>query len=71
MTRPHICIRPTMVPVEPVLEYLRSGAECCPVCCKASEDDGPPPEPVVLFGWLRFPRLRRQKGLATGILGLW
>ena len=21
--------------------------------------------------WFRFPRLRRQKGLATGIIGLW
>ena len=70
MSRPHICIRPTMVPVEPVLEYFRSGSESCPVCCQPREDD-PPREPVVLFGWLRFPRLRRQKGLATGIIGLW
>ena len=23
------------------------------------------------FRWFRFPRLRKQKGLATGIIGLW
>jgi hypothetical protein len=25
----------------------------------------------LLFSWFRFPRLKRQKGLATGIIGLW
>jgi len=30
----------------------------------------PPAGPKITM-WFRFPRLRRQKGLATGIIGLW
>lgn len=69
MNRRHVCIRPTMIPVEPVLEYIRQGVESCPA--GANQDPAKAAEPVILFRWFRFPRLRRQKGLATGIIGLW
>lgn len=68
MSRTPFCIRPTMIPVEPAFERIEQGSVSCPV---GSSDPVPAVEPVILFRWLRFPRLRRQKGLATGILGLW
>jgi hypothetical protein len=68
VSRPHFCVWPMMIPVEPVQEYIVQGAETCPVCSDRADSLT---RPVVQFGWLRFPRLRRQKGLATGIIGLW
>ena len=64
----HLCVRPTIVPVEPTFELLQQGSESCPVCSSGSARNA---EPIVLFRWLRFPRLVKQKGLATGIIGLW
>ena len=65
----HYCVRPTMIPVEPVFDQILQGAETCPVCSAPREPAVM--EPITLFRWFRFPRLRRQKGLATGIIGLW
>jgi hypothetical protein len=62
------CVRPTMIPVEPAFERIEQGSARCPV---GSSEPAPAVESVVLFRWPRFPRLRRQKGLATGIIGLW
>ena len=67
MTRVHGCIRPTMIPIDPAFEQIEQGAEACPVC---SGEKGPAVKSGA-FAWFRFPRLRRQKGLATGIIGLW
>jgi hypothetical protein len=61
MKRVQDSIRPTMVPVEPVFENIEQ------------EDPASVPDQAGTFTsmWFRFPRLRRQKGLATGIIGLW
>jgi hypothetical protein len=58
-----------MIPVEPVFEQIVQGAESCPVC--SARENQHAKESITLFRWFRFPRLRRQKGLATGIIGLW
>ena len=68
MSQLPFCVRPTMIPVEPAFERIVQGSSSCP---ESSTERISTVEPVVLFPWLRFPRLRRQKGLATGIIGLW
>lgn len=68
MTRPSFCVRPIMIPVEPAFERIVQGSGSSP---DSSTESPSAVEPVILFRWFRFPRLRRQKGLATGIIGLW
>jgi hypothetical protein len=66
MTPHAAAIQPDMLPAGPTRETPAQCPHGCPT----------PPEaiqigPLFLVGWLRFPRLSRPKGLATGIIGLW
>ena len=69
----HACISPTMIPIDPAFEQIEQGAGSCPVGSREKEPAGEPTSPDQRpgFVWFRLPRLRRQKGLATGIIGLW
>jgi hypothetical protein len=61
-----------MIPIDPAFEQIEQGSESCPVCCseQGSADRLVQSQPHGTL-WFRLPRLRRQKGLATGIIGLW
>jgi len=63
----HVSTLAGSVPPTASFEKLERGNDACPVCASATVRQ----EPVILLRWLRFPRLQRQTGLATGIIGLW
>jgi hypothetical protein len=52
-------IQPIMVPAQPASENMEQ------------EDPASVRDRAGPTTWFRFPRLRRQQGLATGIIGLW
>lgn len=63
----HVPVMAVAGPPNASWEKVERANDSCPVCASAEVTR----EPVIMLRWLRFPRLQRQTGLATGIIGLW